>query len=306
VGQSGTAPPCPFVVFARIVVDHVAPPLAAQRTVNILENLRVARDTFRMRLDDPAMARAIRPGQFLMVRPSLGSDPLLGRPFALYDVARDASGTPVAVDVVYLILGRGTASLAEKKPGERVSIWGPLGNGFGEAPGGPAVFIAGGIGQTPFLALAKWWTGQAEYGETRPTEAVESPRASLLYGVRSADLLAGLDDFASAGMDVEVATDDGSAGHRGFVTDLLRARIARGEPIGKLVACGPPPMLSAVARIAEEHGIACDLSLENHMACGFGACFSCVAPIRQEDGSTDLKRVCVEGPIFGARSVVFA
>ena len=115
-----------------------------------------------------------------------------------------------------------------------------------------------------------------------------------------------MDDFRDAGVAVEVATDDGSAGHRGFVTDLLRSRLDRGDRPAKIVACGPPPMLAAVARIAEAEGIACDLSMENHMACGFGACFSCVSPIRQEDGSIDLRRVCVEGPIFAADQVVFA
>ena len=108
---------------------------------------------------------------------------------------------------------------------------------------------------------------------------------------------------ASAGIEVEVATDDGTAGHHGFVTDLLARRLDHGERPGRIVGCGPLPMLAALARLVERHGIACDVSLENHMACGFGACFSCVAPIRQSDGTTDLRRVCVEGPIFAAKAV---
>ncbi|MFO0909388.1 MAG: hypothetical protein U0794_13725 [Isosphaeraceae bacterium] len=102
-----------------------------------------------------------------------------------------------------------------------------------------------------------------------------------------------------------LATDDGSAGHRGFVTDLLRARLQSGDRPSQVVGCGPHPMLRALARIVEEYQIPCDLSLENHMACGFGACFSCVTPIRQDDGTTDLKRVCVEGPIFPSRRVAW-
>lgn len=285
------------------MVDHVAPALAAQRTVRIVENSRIARDTFRLRLDDPEMAAAIRPGQFLMVRPGIGNDPLLGRPFALYDVARDRSGEPVAIDVVYMVVGRGTDALARRREGERLPIWGPLGNGFGPPSPGPAVFVAGGIGQTPFLALAKWWSGRDAFGGVRHPEAT-APGPTLFYGVRSSDLLAGLDDFRDAGVDVRIATDDGSAGRRGFVTDLLSSRLDSGVRPGKLVGCGPPPMLGALALLAERHGIDCDLSLENHMACGFGACFSCVAPIRQDDGSIDLRRVCVEGPIFPAKAVV--
>lgn len=285
-------------------MDHVAPSCVAQRSVAVVENVAIARDTFRLRLDDPAMARAIRPGQFLMIRPGSGSDPLLGRPFALYDVARDGDGTPTAVDVVYLVVGRGTAALSARRPGDLLQVWGPLGNGFGPPPEGPVVFVAGGIGQTPFPALGRWWLGRSPYGEGPPLPGPFATGASLLYGVRTAALAAGLDDFRAAGVEVELATDDGSAGHRGFVTDLLAARLERGERPAKVVGCGPPPMLATLARLVERHGIPCDLSLENHMACGFGACFSCVAPIRQPDGSTDLRRVCVEGPIFPAESVV--
>jgi dihydroorotate dehydrogenase electron transfer subunit len=284
-------------------VDHVAPACAAQRTVKIRENTRIAEDTYRLRLDDPAMARAILPGQFLMIRPARGTDPLLGRPFALYDVVNANESDPDALDIVYLVVGRMTATLAAMGPGDLVNVWGPLGNGFGASPGGEVVFVAGGIGQTPFLALAKWWSGRQSFGETQAGPPVG--KAAMLYGVRSARYLAGLDDFRGAGVDLEIATDDGSAGHHGYVTDLLTARLARGERPSKVIGCGPLAMLATLTRLTEKYGVSCDLSLENHMACGFGACFSCVAPIRQEDGSTDLRRVCVEGPIFPARSVVF-
>ena len=287
--------------------DAVAPSCVAQRTVTILENVAVARETYRLRLDDPAMARAIVPGQFLMVRAGGGTDPLLGRPFALYDVARDAEGIPNAVDVVYLVVGRGTSALSRCGVGDRLPVWGPLGNGFEPPPDppGPVIFVAGGIGQTPFLALGRQWLGQASYGgETIALRRATSAR--LLYGVRSADLTAGVADFQDAGIDVELATDDGSAGHHGFVTDLLARRLANGERPAKVVGCGPPAMLAALARLTARFDVSCDLSLENHMACGFGACFSCVAPIRQADGSTDLRRVCVEGPVFPAEVVVWS
>jgi len=294
-------------------LEAVAPACVAQRTVTVLENVAVASETYRIRLDDPAMARDIIPGQFLMIRPGRGSDPLLGRPFALYDVVRDADGTPTGVDVVYLVIGRGTAALAELKAGDQVTVWGPLGHGFGPAPEGPVIFVAGGIGQTPFLALGQWWLGQASFGGSPTTastsSAISSPRATsatLLYGVRTAALAAGVEDFERAGIAVELATDDGTAGHHGFVTQLLERRLEQGERPARVVGCGPPPMLAALSRLVERYDIPCDLSLENHMACGFGACFSCVTPIRQPDGSTDLKRVCVEGPIFPASKVVWS
>jgi dihydroorotate dehydrogenase electron transfer subunit len=317
-------------VNAAAAAVSVAPACAARRTVTVLENVEIARETYRLRLDDPVMAAAIRPGQFLMIRPTAvrgrspagaqtqaqATDPLLGRPFALYDVGRDAAGRPTALDVVYLVVGRGTAALAACAAGDRLSVWGPLGNGFGPPPDGPVVFVAGGIGQTPFLALGRWWLGQAAYGHGG--DAVQSPAggpgpqarararsATLLYGVRTAALAAGVEDFRAAGIAVELATDDGSAGHHGFVTELLARRLERGdgERPARVVGCGPPAMLAALGRLVARHGVACDLSLENHMACGFGACFSCVAPIRQADGTLDLRRVCVEGPIFPAGAV---
>ncbi len=288
-------------------MDAVAPSCAAQRTVTVFENVAIARDTYRLRLGDPEMAQVILPGQFLMIRAGFGTDPLLGRPFALYDVVRDPSGAPVALDVVYLVLGRGTAALAQCRPGDRLVVWGPLGNGFGPPPEGPVVFVAGGIGQTPFLALGRWWLGQAPFGLDGPASP-SSPRATaatLLYGVRTAALIAGVDDFQSAGIAVELATDDGSTGHHGSVIDLLAIRLECGERPAKVVGCGPPAMLATLARLVARHEVRCDLSLENHMACGFGACFSCVASIRQEDGTVDLRRVCVEGPIFPAADVIW-
>lgn len=285
-------------------METVAPNRPTQRTVTILENVLVARETYRLRLDASEMARAILPGQFLMVRSGPTTDPLLGRPFALYEVVAGEDGEPSALDIVYLVLGRGTKALAERRAGDRLSVWGPLGNGFGPSPGGDVLFVAGGIGQTPFLALGRWWLGLGEYaGKSAGPNLARS--ATLLYGVRSAELAAGLDDFKSAGIAVELATDDGSAGHPGFVTDLLARRLERGDRPSRVVGCGPPAMLRALSTLVTKHEIPCDLSLENHMACGFGACFSCVAPIRQPDGSVDLRRVCVEGPVFPSSDVVW-
>jgi dihydroorotate dehydrogenase electron transfer subunit len=289
-------------------MDAFAPASAAHRLVPVLENIAIARDTYRLRLGDRAMARAIKPGQFVMIRsvPEGATDPLLGRPLALYEVVRDPTGTPTAFDVVYLVVGRGTAALSQRKPGEHLAVWGPLGNGFGPPPAGPVILVAGGIGQTPFLALGRWWLGQADYGLAGTSSSQTgscSSTITMLYGVRTAALLAGLDDFRRAGIEVELATDDGTAGHHGYVTDILARRLERGDRPARVVGCGPPVMLAAVAKIVQKYDVPCEVSLENHMACGFGACFSCVAPIRQADGSTDLRRVCVEGPVVSANLV---
>jgi dihydroorotate dehydrogenase electron transfer subunit len=286
-------------------MDAFAPVSAGHRLAPVLENIAIARDTFRLRLGDPAMARAIKPGQFVMIRPGPegATDPLLGRPLALYEVVRDPTGTPTAFDVVYLVVGRGTAALSQRRRGERIAVWGPLGNGFGPPPAGSVILVAGGIGQTPFVALGRWWLGRADYGiagASNPQTGSFSSAITMLYGVRTAALLAGLDDFRSAGIEVELATDDGTAGHHGYVTDILARRLERGDRPARVVGCGPPAMLGTLAKIVQHYEVPCEVSLENQMACGFGACFSCVAPIRQADGTTDLRRVCVEGPVVSA------
>lgn len=270
-----------------------------QSTAQVVENVRLARDTFRIRLDAADIARLIRPGQFLMLRIHGGSDPLLGRPFALYDTVVDQRSIPIALDVVYLVVGKATRRLAELGPGARVEVWGPLGNGFPPLEDVPSIgLIAGGIGQTPFLAYARQLTARRAYGGDRVRQA--AARVTLYYGVRSAELAAGIADFEEAGALVRMATDDGSLGFHGFVTDLL----AREDMPGCLVGCGPEPMLKALRKLALERNIPCYLSLETPMACGVGICFSCVAPTRTPDG-WDYRRVCVEGPVFDARELAW-
>jgi dihydroorotate dehydrogenase electron transfer subunit len=270
-----------------------------QATVPVTANVRMARDTFRVRVAAPALAPAIRPGQFVMLRLPGTTDPLLGRPFALYDTALDDRGRPAEIDVVYLVVGKMTGLLAGLRPGDRLEVWGPLGNGFPDLAGVEHVgLVAGGIGQTPFLAHVRELLGGRGYGGRPPRASAR--RVSLYYGVRTADLAAGVDDFRAAGADVHLASDDGSLGFRGFVTQLLE----RHEPPGHLVGCGPAPMLRALADYARRRQVPCHVSLETPMACGVGVCFSCVTRVRQGDG-WDYRRVCVEGPVFDAAALAW-
>jgi dihydroorotate dehydrogenase electron transfer subunit len=123
--------------------------------------------------------------------------------------------------------------------------------------------------------------------------------------VRSAEYLAGVDAFRDEGIEVQIATDDGSAGHRGYVTDLLKPLVTAAVPPAMVYCCGPEPMMKAVVRLIQSANVPGLLSLETPMACGFGACFSCVTRIRQDDGTWDYRRVCVEGPVFAADQIVF-
>jgi dihydroorotate dehydrogenase electron transfer subunit len=219
------------------------------------------------------------------------TDPLLGRPFALYDTVLDERGTPIGFDVVYLVVGKMTGLLAELKAGESIDVWGPLGNGFPRLEAEHVAFVAGGIGQTPFLAYARELLGTRGYGGQAPARL--SKRVSLYYGVRTALLAAGVDDFRAAGCEVNLASDDGTLGFHGFVTQLL----ARDHPAGPFFGCGPEPMLHALAKLTSSWNAKCYLSLETPMACGVGACFSCVTKVKTPTG-WDYKRVCVDGPVF--------
>jgi dihydroorotate dehydrogenase electron transfer subunit len=269
--------------------------------VSIVENVQLARDTYRVRFECPELARRIVPGQFVMLKIAGANDPLLGRPLALYDTVLAADGTPWGIDVVYLVLGKMTSRLARMVPGQELEVWGPLGNGFCPQATEHLIMVAGGIGQTPFPALAREHLGKRRYGDP-PRQVQPVPRVTLCYGARTTAYLAGVDDFANLGVQVRVSTDDGSAGHRGLVTELLANELAE-KSAARVVCCGPEPMMAAVARIAAERGVPCQVSLETPMACGIGICFSCVAKVRDEDGSWDYRRTCVEGPIFDATRI---
>lgn len=284
---------------AACYADH-----ARQVAVEIEENVPLAQDTYRVRFACPEIARRIVPGQFIMMRFAGLSDPLLGRPLALYDVVADGSGTPAGLDVVYLAVGKMTRRLAAASPGTPLEVLGPLGNGFPPAETEHLVMVAGGIGQTPFLALAREALGQARYGDP-PRDAPRAGRVTLCYGAATAARLACVDDFRRAGVEVQVATEDGSRGHRGLVTDLVRPAVEGSAGPCRVVACGPEPMMAATAEVARELGVSCQVSLETPMACGIGICFSCVAKIRDAAGGWDYRRTCVEGPVFDAGDVRF-
>jgi dihydroorotate dehydrogenase electron transfer subunit len=277
---------------------------AWQGVVAVEENVRLARDTFRVRFRCPQIARRIVPGQFIMLRLAGSNDPLLARPLALYDVVPDAAGLPDGLDIVYLVVGKLTGRLARAVPGDQLEVWGPLGNGFAPAATEHLLMVAGGIGQTPFLALAREYAGQAKFGN--PVRSVpRAGRVTLCYGTRSAAYLAGVDDFLHLGVDVRISTDDGSAGRHGLVTELLREALEESTAGCRVVCCGPEPMMHAVAELTARFDVPCQVSLETPMACGIGICFSCVTRVRDEAGGWDYRRTCVEGPIFNARQIEF-
>lgn len=274
---------------------------ASQHTVRIFENQQLAKSTYRLRFACPSIAGRITPGQFLMVRLADCDDPLIGRALALYDTVDDPAGEPDAIDVVYLVGGKLTSRLAACQTGQALVVWGPLGNGFPPQPTDHLIMVAGGIGQTPFVALGREHLGHRVYGQRRVDTVGQ---VTLCYGARSSDYLAGLADFEAAGVTVRISTDDGSSGYHGLVTgDLERLLHETAGQRRRIVCCGPEPMMEAVAAVGDRHQVPVQVSLETPMACGIGICFSCVAPVVDADGNCDYRRTCVEGPVFDAQQI---
>ncbi len=279
-------------------------PHARQYQASVDGVRQLARDTWAVRILQPELAQVITPGQFFMIRPEVGSDPLLGRPFALYDIYCDTEGKPAGVEFGYVVVGKLTSQMSAWQPGENITLWGPLGNGFPVPSAKRLLCVAGGIGQTPFLGVAREALGLQSYGQPSRTIMPRPEDVTLCYGVRSADYAAGLADFRQPGLSVRVATDDGSLGHHGLVTDLLNEQLHARTEDTQVYCCGPEPMMKAVGGVCIAAKVPCWLSLETPMACGFGACFSCVTKVKVSDDEWDYRRVCVEGPVFRAEELI--
>jgi dihydroorotate dehydrogenase electron transfer subunit len=236
----------------------------------------------------PEMADLAEPAQFFMVGIP-NAEILLRRPYSICGSSGTFNDRPREnVQILFKVVGRGTAMLAALKPGSQLDVLGPLGNGFKhpETAGTTPLFVAGGIGSAPFPALA--------HSMERLT-----PQPLMLYGARSAHDLPLLDWFNDHLGGVIVSTDDGSVGHHGRVTEPLETLLQAGSGIDyHIYACGPEPMLRAVAKVARRFEVTCDLALEAYMACGFGVCLGCVVPVITAGGETIFERVCMEGPVM--------
>lgn len=257
--------------------------------VNVIENIQEAQETWRMRVTAPEIARRANPGQFIMMRLEGQRDPLLGRPLAIFKMS------DTTLDMVYVPVGRATQLLTQVTSGRCLEMWGPLGNGFPQtAPEVHLLLAAGGVGYTPLWTLAR------EALKTR-----DPSRITLCYGVRDKKYLACVDDFLQLGINVKIATDNGTLGHHGYVTDLLEEQLQLKDTY-HVMACGPKVMLRAVSMLTQKYAAACHVSLETPMACGMGICFTCVAKCRSHTpAGWDYCRTCVEGPVFSASDIIW-
>lgn len=269
--------------------------------VEITGNTPLAGGHFLLSVDAPAQAAEARPGQFAMVHILGHSDVLLRRPLSIFDITAKGGrrGAPRVLQFLYKRVGRGTALIADLKRGDKVGLLGPLGRGFLEPEYLPklrtadeVLHVAGGIGIAALLLPARHL-------------AKEGIRQRLFFGARTKDDLVAASEFKSLVRGTVLATEDGSAGVRGFVTEPLEQYLAANA--GKkffLVACGPWPMLKATVALASRFAHPCIVSIESRMGCGLGACLGCCVRV-QGQGHDAYQRVCKDGPVFWADKIVW-
>ena len=253
--------------------------MSIQEICRAASNTRLGEGLYQLVLDAPQIAAAAQCGQFVHI--ACGEGNLLRRPISICEAGEGR------LRIVFQVKGEGTKWLAARKAGDTLDVLGPLGHGFDTAAlGARPVFLGGGIGVPPMLQAAKC-----------AKAAGAAPRAVLGFRNRGAVILE--EDFRAV-CETFVTTDDGSYARHGFVTDVLQELVADATGVA---ACGPKPMLKAIAAIAKQAGLPCQVSMEERMGCGIGACLVCACALKAENGETRYGHVCKDGPVFNAEEV---
>jgi dihydroorotate dehydrogenase electron transfer subunit len=256
-----------------------------QAKAKVLSNEKVGKAHYRMKLEVSQIAKDARPGQFVHIRCSSGYDPLLRRPFSIHKRAQGR------IDILYQVVGRGTGILSKKRRGEELDLLGPLGKGFEIESAFSKIFIiSGGMGVAPLYMVAQ-----------EITRLGQGKEVTALLGAKNKELILDKDALESLGLRVMTATEDGSEGYQGLVSDLFERLISSQTSLSVAVySCGPVSMLKKIAEVSSHQGFFCQVSLEQRMGCGLGACLGCV--IR---GISGYLRVCKEGPVFDAQEILW-
>lgn len=245
---------------------------------------RLTSDVFRLTLESQEIASRAKPGQFVMIRTGKGKDPLLRRPFS---ISQTSSGK--YFQILFKVIGRGTSILAHCREGECLSVLGPLGSGFKYDCNADNCLVGGGMGIAPLLFL----------GKSMLRKSTLKPPTIVLGARNKEELVPLIKDFKELGLSVYPATDDGSLGTHGLVTDVIKGLDL--APTCKMSVCGPTPMMTAVHFFCKKKGISCQVSMETAMACGMGACLGCIVPLAQGGYG----HACSDGPVFDAKELLW-
>lgn len=239
----------------------------------------LAGDIWILEFESPSMAARAQPGQFVNVRAGQSSDPLLRRPLSIHDVNTQTD----CISLLYKVVGRGTEMISAIGLNQKLDVMGPLGKGFTLAPAGASCLLAGGgMGMAPLCFLAR-----------RLKE--KGCQVVVLYGAETLEQAVALKFFRDQGIECRLATFDGSGGRKGFVTVLLEA-MEPAPAYDQLYCCGPPGMMVNIAEWARFHKVSAEFSMEEHMACGVGACLGCACKLKP--GDEGYAKVCKDGPVF--------
>ena len=245
-----------------------------QKSCTVVEAVRLNAFAYSFTLEAEGMTPE-GPDQFVHVK--CGHSRLLRRPISICDWEENL------LRIVFEVRGEGTEWLSRRKAGDRLDVLGPLGRGFRMDREGRYLLVGGGIGVPPMLGCAKW----------------TAERSTAVLGFRSADRVILEERYREACKEVYLCTDDGSAGRHGFVDAQVRDILEKDKDFTAVLACGPKPMLKNVAAVAAGFGVPCQVSMEERMACGVGACLGCA--IQMADGT--MQHVCKDGPVFDAGEV---
>ncbi len=261
----------------------------------IVKNRKLTPSVYYLELEIPKFSGALVPGQFLHIRLLGTTDPLLRRPLSVNKIVNKKN-----VGIVYKVVGKGTYLLKEMAEGETVDVLGPLGNGFDLSKiknnKAPVIFVAGGMGIAPFVFLA-------EYLRKKKI------KITAFVGMDTKAELVCVNELKKLGCNVKISTDDGSRGFKGYVSNMLEKYLSKSLPLGPkpyIFACGPKPMLKALRDVGAKYDLDGQVSLDEMMGCGLGACLGCVVKTRNtENEGMIYKRICKDGPVFDIDEIIW-
>ena len=261
-----------------------------QIVAEVLSNKNITLNYFKIILNAPEICQNAQPGQFVHIKVTAGSAFLLRRPFSIHNPEDEK------LEILYQVVGKGTDLLSKKEKSEKLDLLGPLGQGFELKENfGKVILVAGGIGVAPLYFLAK-----RLLNHNSKISGQTPPKITLFLGAQTRKQILCAQDFKNLGATVKIATEDGSWGYKGLVSDFLAETLLRYSKPDLVFACGPVPMLKKIAQLSRKYRLPSQVSLEQRMGCGIGACLGCV--VRAREGYL---RVCKDGPVFTVNQILW-